>query len=151
MSHERALLVKRLQRLAALVPDDAGEEFWAAFADVLADVLRAFSPPDTVRVGHEHLNMAVSVASAYLDADRDHLLLAGLLYSVEDQMALDPTFRLGVVGALGQLVVDGLTAAVMASSSISGDFDEESIDPELVHEACRTVLQRIALLRRESQ
>jgi hypothetical protein len=150
MSHERALLVKRLQSLAALVPDDAGDDFWMAFADVLAAILRAFSPPDTVRVGHEHLDVAVSVASAYLDADRDHALLAGLLANVEEQMALDPTFRLGVVGALGQLVVDGLTAAVMASSNISGDFDEDDIDPLLVREACGAVLQRIALLRRAS-
>jgi hypothetical protein len=149
MSHERALLVKRLQKLATLVPDDASEEYWMAFADVLADVLRAFSPPDTIRVAREHLDVAVSVATAYLDADRDHALLAGLLGSVEDQMALDPTFRLGVVGALGQLVVDGLTAAVMASSNISGDFEEDDIDPDLVRAACGNVLQRIALLRRE--
>ena len=150
MSHERAMLVKRLQRLATLVPDDVSEDFWLAFADVLADVLRAFSPPDTVRVSHEHLDVAVSVASAYIDIDRDHMLLASLLASVEDQMALDPTFRLGVVGALGQLVVDGLTAAVMASSNISGDFDEDDIDPALVRDACSVVLQRIALLRREA-
>lgn len=154
MSETRAQLIHELERLANLVPLEASNEFWEAFGSVVARVVNAFSPPDVVRVGHEHLGVAMSITTAYLDESAGHSLLATLLASVEDQMAMDPSFRLGVVGALGQLVVDGLTAAVVtAAVRDDGDGlldDEDEVDQEAVRSACSQILQRIALARRAS-
>lgn len=152
MDNQRAVLVTDLKRLAHLVPAEAGPEFWDVFSDVVSRVLKSFCPPDVVRVSTEHLDVAVSIATAYLDGSEEHSLLAALLSSVEDDMAMDPAFRLGVIGALGQLVVDALTAAVLASADKDREgnpvFDDSEIDDNLVRRSSELVLQRIALARR---
>lgn len=155
MENERAALVSDLKKLASLVPLDASAEFWGVFSDVVGRVLAAFCPPDVVRVGSDHLDVAVSIATAYLDGTESHDLLAAVLSSVEDDMAMNPEFRLGVLGALGQLVVDALTASVMASAQRgrmedpSDDAEnDDDIDEETVRRASGLVLQRIALARR---
>ena len=155
VSDLRASIIKRLQDLADVVPEDTPDEFWDALSDVVSDALTAFGPPKVVVVGHEHMSIAVGLATAYLEADAENRLLAELLADVEDRMATDPAFRLGVIGALGQLVADCLTATVLATAvrgseddTDSGYFDVGDVDLESVREASRAILQRIVIARR---
>jgi hypothetical protein len=154
VSELRASIIKRLQDLADIVPEDTPEEFWQALSDVVSDALTAFGPPQVVVVGYEHMSIAVGLATAYLEADTENRLLAELLADVEDRMATDPAFRLGVVGALGQIVADCLTATVLASAARGsaddtddGHLDLDEIDLESVREASRAILQRIVIAR----
>ena len=104
----------------------------------------AFAAPSRVVVGKTHLEDATSLLTSYLESDPENRLLAQVLGDIDDRLAVDAAYRLGVLGAMAQLAADGLTAAVLESSGWDGTGE---LDEEKVRDATRNLLSHLVMAR----
>lgn len=117
-------------------------------AALVRSLLQLLARPQMLDVREEHRDTAVLLVTSYLDRAESHDLLLQMLVDVDDRGSGDPEFRLAVVAALAQLCADALVLAVVSvpgASEQQGDFE-----PAAVEAACRQMLSRLVLARREA-
>lgn len=137
--------MEKIATLEAAIDPDAGIDIAEAMAELLEFLARAFAAAATVRIDDDHMAEALAIATAYTDAQDNHALLARTLSRIDDRASVDAGYRLGIYGALGQLVSDALVAAVFAYAD--DDIDPDQVSPDAVRAGCQQLLQRIAVAR----
>lgn len=135
--------VQRIDALLATVPQDRTGEASEAIQQLVWGLQTLFTRPEHLEIEEHQREAAVALASCYLDPTEHHALLANTLAELDTRGLGNPGYRLGLLAALAQLVVDSLVLAI----AIGTPDDMPDIPESMVLDGCRDLLQRLALSR----